>query len=195
MSESLHPIGQKVDPTLLVQTHQVGVWRYLRSLGCDSHEAEDLTQETFLKVLEKPFQEMGEAAARSYLLRVAKHQLIDRRRREGRSIAVENIEQVEEFWNRHASNQHGARSGQDEQRDLIDTLRHCLEGLTARAQTALRMRFEDHCTREQIAEALGIGPHGAKNLMQRAKQQLKQCLDDKQGLDEKQAEADRPSSD
>lgn len=184
MSESLHPTGQKVDPALLVQTHQVGVWRYLRSLGCDSHEAEDLTQDTFLKVLEKPFQEMGEAAARSYLLRVAKHQLIDRRRREGRSIAVENIEQIDEFWNRQA-----ATSGQDNQRDLVDTLRDCLEGLTSRAQKALRMRFEDHCTREQIAEALGIGPHGAKNLMQRAKQQLKQCLD------EKQAAADRASSD
>jgi RNA polymerase sigma-70 factor (ECF subfamily) len=184
MSESLHPIGQKVDPALLVQTHQVGVWRYLRSLGCDQHEAEDLTQDTFLKVLEKPFQEMGEASARSYLLRVAKHQLIDRRRREGRSIAVENIEQIEEFWNRH-----GKITGQNDQQDLIDTLKHCLEGLTSRAQTALRMRFEDHSTREQIAEALGIGPHGAKNLMQRAKQQLKQCLD------EKQAEADSPSGD
>lgn len=188
MSESLHPTGQKVDPALLVQTHQVGVWRYLRSLGCDSHEAEDLTQDTFLKVLEKPFQEMGEAAARSYLLRVAKHQLIDRRRREGRSIAIENIELIEAFWSRHGATQYGVGSGQDDQRDLIDSLRDCLAGLTARAQKALRMRFEEHRTREQIAEALGIGPHGAKNLMQRAKQQLKQCMDDKQAAAERSSD-------
>ncbi len=32
----------------LVRTHQVGVWRYVRFLGAEAAEADDLTQETFL---------------------------------------------------------------------------------------------------------------------------------------------------
>ena len=39
----------------LVRQHQAGVWRYLRFLGCDRPLADDLTQETFLAVLETPF--------------------------------------------------------------------------------------------------------------------------------------------
>jgi RNA polymerase sigma-70 factor (ECF subfamily) len=41
------------------------------------------------------------------------------------------------------------------------------------------MRFSENATREQIALSLGITEHGAKNLMQRAKLQLRQCLEEK----------------
>jgi RNA polymerase sigma-70 factor (ECF subfamily) len=44
---------------------------------------------------------------------------------------------------------------------------------------ALRMRFRDHESREHIALALGITEHGAKNLMQRAKSQLRKCIEGK----------------
>ena len=47
------------DPVVLIQTYQAGIWRYLRALGCDSAQAEDITQETFLNVLQKPFQDLG----------------------------------------------------------------------------------------------------------------------------------------
>jgi RNA polymerase sigma-70 factor (ECF subfamily) len=45
------------------------------------------------------------------------------------------------------------------------------------------MRFGENATRELIAKELGISEHGAKNLMQRAKIQLKQCLDGKLNRD------------
>ena len=44
-----------LDVARLVREHQAGVWRYLRVLGCPATEAEDLTQETFLAVLTRPF--------------------------------------------------------------------------------------------------------------------------------------------
>ncbi|MFO0922154.1 MAG: hypothetical protein U0905_06645 [Pirellulales bacterium] len=39
------------------------------------------------------------------------------------------------------------------------------------------MRFRDNAAREEIAAALGVSEHGAKNLMQRAKTQLKECVE------------------
>jgi RNA polymerase sigma-70 factor (ECF subfamily) len=48
--------------------------------------------------------------------------------------------------------------------------------LTDRARLALEMRFRDRGSRAEIAAALGITEHGAKNLMQRAKQQLRDCI-------------------
>jgi RNA polymerase sigma-70 factor (ECF subfamily) len=43
------------------------------------------------------------------------------------------------------------------------------------------MRFEDQATREQIASELQITENGVKNLQQRAKAQLRQCLEEKLG--------------
>jgi RNA polymerase sigma-70 factor (ECF subfamily) len=41
------------------------------------------------------------------------------------------------------------------------------------------MRFRDDSSRDEIATALEITEHGAKNLMQRAKQQLRECIERK----------------
>ena len=62
------------DPVELIETHQAGVWRYLRALGCQPAQADDLTQETFLAVLRKPFEYRGREAAAAYLRRVARRQ-------------------------------------------------------------------------------------------------------------------------
>ena len=54
-----------------------------------------------------------------------------------------------------------------------------LQRLTERARLALEMRFRGEQSRAEIAKALEITEHGAKNLMQRAKQQLKECIETK----------------
>jgi RNA polymerase sigma-70 factor (ECF subfamily) len=63
------PISQATgyDPVRLIETYQAGVWRYLRALGCDAAQAEDLTQDTFLAVLQRPFQDINPAATAAYL--------------------------------------------------------------------------------------------------------------------------------
>ena len=45
----------------------------------------------------------------------------------------------------------------------------------------MEMRFRDREARGDIATSLGITEHGAKNLMQRAKKQLKKCIEGKIG--------------
>ena len=65
----------------------------------------------------------------------------------------------------------------------MDRLAECFGRLTERAQLSLKLRFTEDATRESIAMELGITEHGAKNLMQRAKAQLKQCLEEKSNRD------------
>lgn len=159
------------DPVRLIRSHQVGVWRYLRALGCESALAEDLTQDTFLAVLQRPFQEMSAAATSAYLRKTALNMLISHQRRLGRLRSVEDIEQLDRTWTRWAGDDHGEA--------VLDHLRDCLQHLTERARQALWMRFSGEHTRIEIGSALGISEHGAKNLMQRAKQQLRRCLENK----------------
>jgi RNA polymerase sigma-70 factor (ECF subfamily) len=161
------------DPVKLIQDHQVGVWRYLRALGCTAELAEDLTQETFLAVLQKPFQDYSPHATRAYLRRVAYNLFVTQQRRSGRVVAVEDIEQYDVAWTRWASNDDGVA--------LLVVLQQCLTALSERAQLALRLRFREKKSRSEIAEALQMTEHGAKNLMQRAKKKLRECVEGKLG--------------
>ncbi len=157
----------------LIKLHQAGVWRYLRMLGCDPMLADDLTQETFLKVLRKEgFTQHNDFATAAYLRRTAHNLLISLHRKGGRARTLYTSDPLDEVWDRWA--------GRDLSGDrAIDALKVCLQGLTQRAQLALRMRFADDASRAAIAESLGISEHGARNLMQRAKQQLKDCVQEK----------------
>jgi RNA polymerase sigma-70 factor (ECF subfamily) len=160
----------ELGPAELIVRHQHGVWRYLRMLGCDPSTADDLTQETFLRVLRREgFVQHNEAATSSYLRRTAHNLLVSLHRKQGRVQTVGEPAVLDEIWDRWA--------GKDLTGDLaVEALRDCFSSLTERAQTALRMRFADQVSRVDIGKALRITDHGARNLMQRAKQQLRQCV-------------------
>ena len=148
----------------------------MRSIGCDHSLADDLTQETFVAVLRKPFVQVSPAATSRYLRRVAYHLLVSFRRRQKRVVITSEMDQLDLQWMRWA--------GIDgDGSDLTEALEDCFRRLTKRAQLSLKMRFGENATRELIAKELGISEHGAKNLMQRAKMQLKQCLDGKLNRD------------
>jgi RNA polymerase sigma-70 factor (ECF subfamily) len=161
------------DSARLIEQHQAGIWRYLRVLGCDAAQADDLTQETFLLVMQRPFHDHCVAATAAYLRTTAHNLFVSAQRRAGRMRPTDNVEDLDQTWTNWA--------GSDNGEALLEALRDCLTQLTERARFALEMRFEKRLTREEIATELGITEHGTKNLMQRAKQQLRRCIEGKLG--------------
>jgi RNA polymerase sigma-70 factor (ECF subfamily) len=120
------------DPTRLIETYQAGVWRYLRALGCEAALAEDLTQDTFLAVMQRPFQEVNPAATSAYLRKTALNMLISHERRAGRVRAVDDVEKlIAPGAGGRATTmvRRGASSPGD-----------CLRRLTDKARQALEMR-------------------------------------------------------
>ena len=162
-----HSMG--IDPTYLVEKYQAGLWRYLRSLGASPDLADDLAQATFLAVLKSRFVHEAWPKTWSFLRRVAFNLYIDEHRRRGRVEMVPLIEERDQRWSDWSGNE-----GPDD--DSLAALRDCTDHLTPRAQRALQLRYRDQATREQIAEDLELSPDGAKNLLQRAKQRLRDCL-------------------
>jgi RNA polymerase sigma-70 factor (ECF subfamily) len=142
-------------------------------LGCDDSTADDLTQETFLRVLRREdFVQHNDSATAGYLRRTAYNLLVSRHRKLRRFQTVGEPELLDESWDRWA--------GKDLSGDsAVEALEKCFNKLTERAQIALRMRFDSNASRVEIGEALGITDHGARNLMQRAKQQLRNCVEEK----------------
>jgi RNA polymerase sigma-70 factor (ECF subfamily) len=186
-----------LDLASLIRNHQTGVWRYLRALGCNPSEADELTQETFVAVLERPFQDYHPAATAAYLRKVARNRFVTSRRKLSRSAVVASdlaasklvrgmsgggaadqdeiegadpeLDLLDGDWSRWAERDGGER--------MMAALAECVKGLTERSRLALDLRYRDLRSRAEIAAALGMSPDGAKNLLQRAKQQLRTCIE------------------
>ena len=161
------------DLEVLVHSHQRGIWRYLRYLGCESTQAEDLTQEAFLAVLRKPPSIQDPSALASYLRTVARNLFIARLRRAKIEPRFTDLDEADAIWTRH--------EGDDEGDSYRQALRECGEDLSEKDRDALRLRYGDRASRETMARELGLKPDGIKTLLRRIRDRLRLCIEGKIG--------------
>jgi RNA polymerase sigma-70 factor (ECF subfamily) len=157
------------DPTALVRAHQAGVWRYLRMLGCPAALADDLTQDTFVSVLERPFEDRGAAAAGAYLRRVARNLFWKDRRAAALRPRPAELDELDRRF--------AAQCGEDGGESYLARLDRCLERLPARTRGALEWHYADRLGRDAIGARLGIGGDGVKSMLRRARELLRECIE------------------
>jgi len=163
---------RQAEMAVLVEAHQAGVWRYLRFLGCDAGEADDLVQETFLAVLPKPFDVRSPAETAAYLRTVARNRLLMARRKEAGSPPAVDIEAAEAVWARVASH--------DGLGDYLAALGDCLEtAVSPRVRRALELQYRQRASRTEIADELKLAVEGVKTLLRRARTALRDCVERK----------------
>ncbi len=75
----------------LARRHHAGVYSYLCWISRSHTLAEDLTQETFLKVWQHPPEARGEHAVRAWIYKIARNEYLQYRRRAGlTTVALED---------------------------------------------------------------------------------------------------------
>ena len=165
---------RRAEMAALVQTHQRGVWRYLRLLGCDAAEADDLTQETFLAVWREGFEQRSPAQSAAYLRKAARNRLLMARRKERNAPGAADIEAGEAVWARVADDR-----GMN---DYLDALSDCLDSaVTSRVRRALELQYRDRASRAEIAAELSLAVEGVKTLLRRARSALRDCVERRLG--------------
>ena len=162
----------------LVHQCQAGVWRYLRFLGADPTEADDLTQETFLAVARSAFVDRDQRQTAGYLRTVARNQLLLLRRKQNREISTVELEAADTVW-AAAAGPDGSLNG------YLDALRECVDCLEGRARTAIDLHYRDDAGREAIAARLEMQPDGVKTLLRRTRQLLRECVERKLKIENK----------
>ena len=156
----------------LVERHQAGVWRYVRFLGADTTEADDLTQETFFALARAQFVERDERQTAGYLRVVARNQLMVLRRRQNREVNTVELEAADSVW--------AAAAGPDGSlTNYLDALRDCVDQLEGHARQAVDLHYHDHAGREAIATQLGMQADGVKTLLRRTRDVLRECIERK----------------
>ncbi len=160
------------DLASLVEQHQAGVWRYVRFLGANTTEADDLTQETFLALARAQFIERDERQTAGYLRVVARNQLLALRRRQNCEVDTVELEAADSVW--------AAAAGPDGSlTNYLDALRDCLEQLKGRPRQAIDLHYREHTGRDAIASQLGMQPDGVKTLLRRSREILRECVERK----------------
>ena len=155
----------------LVGRYQKEIWRYLRYLGCDEILAEDLTQETFLKIMQKPFTQYSPAATSSYLRAVARNLFLKHIRSLKSHPETPDFDEAEAAWENFA----GENGGDT----YIQALRECLESLDDRSREALSRRFREGDSYEEISTAMDLHREALKTLLRRSKEKLHICVEGK----------------
>ncbi len=167
-----------LDAAALVTRFQKEIWCYLRVLGCEPAQADDLTQETFLAVLRKPFEQYNEKATAAYLRTVARNLFLMAVRKKKARPAFVDIDAVEPGWIALTRDRGGA---------WTDALELCLQRLPERTRAMLRLRFHDRMASKEIGAELGLKPPHVDTVIHRAKGVLKQCIGERLEEDERRA--------
>jgi RNA polymerase sigma-70 factor (ECF subfamily) len=165
------------DLATLVETHQAGVWRYLRFLGAEQTEADDLVQETFLAFARAEFVERDACQTAGYLRTVARNQLLALRRRQHHEVSTVELEAADSVW-AAAAGPDGSLGG------YLDALSECVDELDGRPRQAIDLHYQDGAGREAIAAKLDMKPDGVKSLLRRTRDLLRECVERKMNATE-----------
>lgn len=158
----------------LVQAHQAGIWRFLRFLGCDEPQADDLTQETFLAVVKRPFDDRGPEATRSYLRMVARNLfLLSLRRRKSNPVTAHlepvDLELADAVW---------VQFTRDDDGEAYRTaMNECVQSLEGRARVAIDLFYRDDASRADVARQMEMSEDGVKSLLRRTREVLRRCVE------------------
>ena len=140
------------------------LWAYLARVSCDPALADDLMQESYVRLLCASFSDDGEVAARRYLFRIATNLLRDHWRRP-RSPSIDEI--PEEFL---AGNVSSAQA------DSQAMLGPALAQMRPRDRQLLWLAYAEGYSHREIAEVTGLASASIRLLLFRARRKMAALL-------------------
>ncbi|BBO83681.1 RNA polymerase sigma factor [Desulfosarcina ovata subsp. sediminis] len=150
----------------LLKRHQDAVygfaWRMLR----DPQEAEDITQEAFLRLYQAAGRYRPKASLRTFLLRIAKNLCIDYYRKK-------RPERIDPFPDIPGSE---TPLGLLENAIDADRLEKAIDGLPVNQRTAIVLRHTQQLPYQRIADVMDLSVGAVESLLVRARRRLREVL-------------------
>jgi len=184
--------SQIEDPESWVDQYGDFLCRFSLSRTKDPSIAEDLVQETFLAALKARKNFQGRSSARTWLIAILKHKIVDHIRKQVREQASDKVESIynaaandpadtifndEGDWRIRPSKWSIDPMKLYEQKEFMDVLYHCLGELPKRQAEAFMMREIDGFSTEEICKVLNISATNSWVMLYRARMWLRQCLE------------------
>jgi len=164
------PQTQEDELEVAVREHARLVYRIAYSVLRNHHDAEDATQETFLRVLRYRRKLAGIREPRTWLARIAWRVAVERRRKVA-AVAIDEIEEVAPVKSPSVSAEQillGAETS--------EILERLIAALPSKLRDPLTLSTLEEMTPGNIAEVLGIRESAVRSRLFRARQALKEKL-------------------
>lgn len=156
------------------------VYNLALSLVGRREDAEDITQETYLRLWSAIGRFRGESSAQLYILRITRNLAFDllrlrARKGEPDSLAYFDAEGEEKQLDIPADGSY--RPDEDYmKRFTASVVRECMEKLPIRSREIITLRDIDGLTYADISKLLGINENTAKTRVRRAREQLRALI-------------------
>ena len=184
--------NQIEDPESWVDQYGDFLYRFTLSRIKDPSIAEDLVQETFLAALKAQKNFQGRSTARTWLIAILKHKIVDHIRKRVReqtsnkpeskfdtpaNYAVDNSFNDDGDWRIRPSKWAADPMKLYEQKEFMNVLYQCLGELPERQAEAFMMREIDGLSTAEICKVLNISATNSWVMLYRARMWLRQCLE------------------
>jgi RNA polymerase sigma-70 factor (ECF subfamily) len=177
---------QKPNPEQWVDEHGDALFSYALSRLKNRSSAEDVVQETFLAAIRSQDRFTGSSSARTWLIGILKHKIVDLIRKESREQPIDEIETLEDppelFFDRKGHWRIKPVEWKEnpgkvlEQKEFMAVLFQCLEHLPDRLHRLFTLRELEEQDSDFICKELGITPTNLWVMLHRARMRLRGCL-------------------
>jgi RNA polymerase sigma-70 factor, ECF subfamily len=188
VSEEIHPDVALVERARsgdvsafeqLVRQYDRQIFRVAQHITQNREDAEDITQDAFLKAYQKLDQFQGNSKFSTWLVRIAVNESLMRlrKRKTSRTVSMDEDVQTEDGaiprdfadWSPNPEQQFN-------QNELGDILRKTIKGLSPGFRSVFTLRDIENLSTEETAEALGLSVPAVKSRLLRARLQLRERL-------------------
>jgi len=151
------------------------ICRYIAGMVRDQAEAEDLTQETFLRAHCRQEALRDPKAARGWLYRIATHVCLDRLRSRRQPIALDSEEAV--YHDRSAAVENPTAHEKVERAETSACVQRCLDYLPDGYRAVILLSESYGLTAAEIAEVLSVSVGSVKIRLHRARRRLQEVME------------------
>ncbi len=181
--ELLGEIGRGSEPALaeLYQLFKSRVFNTALGYLQNAAEAEELTQDVFVKIYHSAAQFEGKSSVSTWIYRITVNLSLDRlkyRKRQKRFGFMVSLFGSDSLVPRLELPQFDHPGVVLENKENARILFHAIQSLPEQQKTAFILSFMEELPRQEVAEVMGISLKAVESLLQRAKANLRQRLDD-----------------
>jgi len=173
--------GNEDAVTILIERHRKRIYDYIRMMVKDADLADDLFQETFIKVLkslrEERYTDNGKFVA--WVMRIAHNQIIDHFRRQKQQNNVSNDDVGYDLLNNKKFSDRTIEEHMISDRISTD-IRRLIDFLPEEQREVVMMRHYNDLSFKEIADQTGVSINTALGRMRYALINLRKLIDEKQ---------------
>lgn len=178
LNTSMPTIAEPVDAGAIFQSYHDRIYRYVVRLVKDPAEAEDLTQDTFLRAYRGGASLRDPQAVRGWLYRIATHVCFDRLRQRKPQVSLEGSSGGEDGRVQIETPSSSSRSPLEitERNETSACVQRCLDLLPDKYRAVILLREAHSLTAAEIADLLGVTVATVKIRLHRARRRLQQVM-------------------